>query len=292
VIIKRPSNSIENTAVSIFQTTLMTPLHCAVSTGQVETVRWLLERGAHPGTLAQASFRSNRVPPLFLAEHAEIARELLVHGADPLAIPDPGFMNTMTPLQLAYVRGNYAVAQELEEWGGDVALTPFHLAAARNNVLAVRKFIARKTDVDCLGEMGYVGLNRRTPLHWAAISGSTEAVDALLQAGADPNFQDARGRSPLHWAARLNKLEVVRSLLRAGAEPNLADGEFMTPLVCAASALDVSRDIFTELTTAGGDIGYQLPTTGDTALHVAVREENEASTLCSREGGGLRCSCA
>ncbi|KAG2779544.1 hypothetical protein PC116_g21441 [Phytophthora cactorum] len=286
IFVKRPSNSLENTAVSIFQATLMTPLHCAVSTGQVDTVRWLLSHGAPPNTLAQASFRSNRVPPIFLAEHAEIARELLSHGADPLVIPDPGFMNTMTPLQLAYVRGNYAVAQELEEWGSDVALTPFHLAAARNNVLAVRKFISRKTDVDCLGEMGYVGLNRRTPLHWAAISGSTEAVDALLKAGADPNFQDARGRSPLHWAARLNKLEVVRSLIRAGAEPNLADGEFMTPLMCAASALDVSRELFSELTTAGGDIAYQLPTTGDTALHIAVREENRSSALAALANGG------
>ncbi|ETM53236.1 hypothetical protein L914_03274, partial [Phytophthora nicotianae] len=286
IFVKRPSNSLENTAVSIFQTTLMTPLHCAVSTGQVDTVRWLLSHGACPNTLAQASFRSNRVPPLFLAEHAEIARELLIHGADPLVIPDPGFMNIMTPLQLAYVGGNYAVAQELEEWGGDFALTPFHLAAARNNVLAVRKFIARKTDIDCLGEMGYVGLNRRTPLHWAAVSGSTEAVDALLKAGADPNFQDSRGRSPLHWAARLNKLEVVRSLIRAGAEPNLTDGEFMTPLMCAASALDASRELVSELTTAGGDIAYQLPTTGDTALHIAVREENHSSALAALSNGG------
>ncbi|KAF1788482.1 Ankyrin repeat-containing domain [Phytophthora cactorum] len=266
IFVKRPSNSLENTAVSIFQATLMTPLHCAVSTGQVDTVRWLLSHGAPPNTLAQASFRSNRVPPIFLAEHAEIARELLSHAC----------LRT----------GNYAVAQELEEWGSDVALTPFHLAAARNNVLAVRKFISRKTDVDCLGEMGYVGLNRRTPLHWAAISGSTEAVDALLKAGADPNFQDARGRSPLHWAARLNKLEVVRSLIRAGAEPNLADGEFMTPLMCAASALDVSRELFSELTTAGGDIAYQLPTTGDTALHIAVREENRSSALAALANGG------
>ncbi|ETL47074.1 hypothetical protein L916_03144, partial [Phytophthora nicotianae] len=238
LIVKRPQGSNEDTAVSVFHTSLVTPLHCAVSTGQIETVRWLLSRGVSPGTLAQASFRSNRVPPLFLAEHADITRELLLHGADPLVIPDPGFMNTITPLQLAYVRGNYAVAQELEEWGSDVALTPFHLAAAHNDVAAVRKFIARKTDVDCLGEMGYVGVNRRTPLHWAAISGATEAVDVLLEGGADPNFQDVRGRSPLHWAAKLNKLEVVRSLLRANADPNLADGEFMTPLMCAASALD------------------------------------------------------
>ncbi|ETO82380.1 hypothetical protein F444_03483 [Phytophthora nicotianae P1976] len=195
-------------------------------------------------------------------------------------------MNIMTPLQLAYVGGNCAVAQELEEWGGDFALTPFHLAAARNNVLAVRKFIAGKTDTDCLGEMGYVGVNRRTPLHCATISGATEAVDVLLEGGADPNFQDVRGRSPLHWAAKLNKLEVVRSLLRANADPNLADGEFMTPLMCAASALDASRELVSELTTVGGDIGYQLPTTGDTALHVAVREENEASALAVLASGG------
>ncbi|GMF12275.1 unnamed protein product [Phytophthora lilii] len=286
LIVKRPEGSDMEVADSVFHTTLITPLHCAVATGQLAAVRWLLERNASPGTLAQASFRSDRVPPLFFAEHAEIARELLLHGADPLVIPDPGFMNTMTPLQFAYVRGNFAVAQELEEWGGDVALTPFHLAAALNNVKAVRKFIARKTDIDCLGEMGYVGLNRRTPLHWAAISGSTDVVEILLRAGADPNFQDVRGRSPLHWAAKLNKLDVVRLLLRANADPNLQDAEFMTPLMCAASAVDASRELFSELTAAGGDIGYQLPTTGDTALHVAVREENEASALAALASGG------
>ncbi|OWZ24438.1 Transient receptor potential Ca2 channel [Phytophthora megakarya] len=286
LIVKRPEGSDEDTAASIFHTSLVTPLHCAVSTGQVETVRWLLKRGVAPGTIATASFRSNRVPPLFLAEHADITRELLAHGADPLMIPDPGYMHTITPLQLAYIRGNYAVAQELEEWGGDVALTPFHLAAASNDVVAVRKFIARKTDVNCLGEMGYVGINRRTPLHWAAISGSTDAVDLLLAAGADPNFQDVCGRSPLHWAAKLNKLEVVRSLVRANGDPNLADGEFLTPLMCATSAMNVSRELFSELTAAGGDIGYQLPTTGDTALHIAVREENETSALAALASGG------
>ncbi|OWZ04691.1 Transmembrane protein [Phytophthora megakarya] len=286
VIVKRPEGSDAETADSIFHTTLFTPLHCAVALGQLATVRWLLERDVPPGTLAEASFRSNRVPPIFHAEHAEVARELLLHGADPLVIPDPGYMNTMTPLQAAYVRGNFAVAQELEEWGSDVALTPFHLAAACNDVTAVHKFIARKTDINCLGEMGYIGLNRRTPLHWAAISGSAESTDALLKAGADPNFQDVRGRSPLHWAAKLNKLEVIRALLSADADPNLLDSEFLTPLMCAASARDASRELFSELTTAGGDIGYELPTTGDTALHVAVREENEASALAILASGG------
>ncbi|ETK93679.1 hypothetical protein L915_03174 [Phytophthora nicotianae] len=231
-LVKRPSNSNDDKSVSIFHSTLVTPLHCAVATGQLETVRWLLERGVPARTLAQASFRSTRVPPLFLAEHAAIVRELLLHGADPLVIPDQGFMNTMTPLQLAYLRGNSTVTQELEQWGSDVALTPFHLAASRNDVAAVRTFLSRKIDVDCLGEMGYVGLNQRTPLHWAAISGATEAVETLVRA------------------------------------PN------------------TSSELFNELTTAGGDIGYQLPTTGDTALHVAVREENETSALAVLASGG------
>ncbi|RLN45627.1 hypothetical protein BBJ29_001800 [Phytophthora kernoviae] len=276
----------EETAASIFRTTLVTPLHCAVSTGQLEAVRWLLFRGASARTLARSSYRSDRVPPLFLAEHPDVVRELLLHGADPLAVPDPGFMNTLTALQLAYLRGNYAVAQELEEWGGDVALTPFHSAAGRNDVLAVRKFLRKKTDVNCLGEMGYVGLNRRTPLHWAAVSGALEAVDLLVEAGADPNFQDTRGRSPLHWAARLNRLEVVHSLLKAGGDPNLVDLEYMTPLMCASLGNDASRELFSVLTGEGADINYQLPTTGDTALHIAVREESEKSALAILACGG------
>ncbi|CAI5738086.1 unnamed protein product [Hyaloperonospora brassicae] len=276
----------EESAASIFRTTLVTPLHCAVSTGQLEAVRWLLSRGVSARTLARSSYRSDRVPPLFLAEHPDVVRALLIHGADPLAIPDPGYMNTLTALQLAYLRGNYAVAQELEEWGGDVALTPFHSAAGRNDVLAVRKFLRKKTDVDCLGEMGYVGLNRRTPLHWAAVSGALEVVNILLEAGADSNFQDARGRSPLHWAARLNKTDVVRSLLKAGADPKLVDLDYMTPLMCAANGLDATRELVGILTSAGADINYQLPTTGDTALHVAVRKDNEQSALAIVANGG------
>lgn len=285
-VVSKPVESEEENAVSVFKTTLVTPLHCAVSTGHLEAVRWLIAHGAEVGTMAQSSYRSERLPPIFLAEHQEIVRELLEHGANHLVIPDPGYMNTLTVLQLAYLRGNYAVAQELEEWGCDVALTPFHSAAAMNNIYAVRKYIRRKTDIDCLGEHGYVGMNRRTPLHWAAVNGATEVVELLLEAGADPNFQDVQGRSPLHWAARLNRLDIVHCLLEKNAKPNLIDLDHMTPLMCAAYASNANRDLFTALVNVGADINYQLPTTGDTALHIAVREENEESALAILACGG------
>lgn len=285
-VVSKPVESEEENAVSIFKTTLVTPLHCAVSTGQLEAVRWLIAHGAEVGTMAQSSYRSERIPPIFLAEHADIVRELLQNGANHLVIPDPGYMNTLTVLQLAYLRGNFAVAQELEEWGCDVALTPFHTAAAMNNTVAVRKYIRAKTDIDCLGEHGYIGMNRRTPLHWAVVNGATEVVELLLEAGADPNFQDARGRTPLHWAARLNRLVIVNCLLEKNAEANLLDLDHMTPLMCAAFASNASRNLITALVSVGADINYQLPTTGDTALHIAVREENEESALAILASGG------
>ncbi|KAG3066971.1 hypothetical protein PI124_g21922, partial [Phytophthora idaei] len=52
VIVKRPEGSDAESADSIFHTNLYTPLHCAVATGQLAAVRWLLERGVPPGTLA------------------------------------------------------------------------------------------------------------------------------------------------------------------------------------------------------------------------------------------------
>ncbi|GLD96598.1 hypothetical protein PINS_up005281 [Pythium insidiosum] len=284
--ISRPAVSDEENAVSVFKTTLVTPLHCAVSTGQLEAVRWLLAHGAEVGSTAKSSYRSERIPPIFLAETPEVVRELLEHGANHLAIPDPGFMNTLTVLQLAYLRENHAVAHELEEWGCDVALTPIHAAAARNDTATVRKYIRRGTSVNCLGEHGYCGMNRRTPLHWAAVIGATETVDLLLEAGADPDFQDARGRTPLHWAARLNHLDIVRSLLAKNASPNVVDEDHMTPIVCAAFARRATRELFNELVTAGGDINYQLPTNGDTAFHIAVREENEEAALSILASGG------
>ncbi|TDH66643.1 hypothetical protein CCR75_001092 [Bremia lactucae] len=276
----------EESVASLFRSTLVTPLHCAVSTGQLDAVRWLLGHGASPHTLARSSYRCDRVPPLFLAEHPDVVRELLVHGADPLAVPDPGYLNTLTALQLAYLRGNYAVAHELEEWGGDVALTPFHSAAAENDVERVRHFLRKHTDVNCLGEMGYVGLNRRTPLHWAAIRGALQVVELLLEAHADVHFQDARGRTALHWAARLHRTDVVHALLTAGADVHLVDAEHMTPLLCAACGHDATRQVFSLLTAAGGDINAALPLTGDTALHLAVREGHEQSALAILATGG------
>lgn len=72
-----------------------------------------------------------------------------------------------------------------------------------------------------------------TPLHYAAWKGHREAVEALLDAGADPNAQSANdhwGGTPLHAAAHANQRAIAEMLLARGADANAVSGNGRTPL--------------------------------------------------------------
>jgi hypothetical protein len=67
---------------------------------------------------------------------------------------------------------------------------------------------------------------QRTALHVAAGDAVLLAVKVLLQAGADPNMQDAQGMSPLHRAAAANlrdSVAVISALVAAGADTTALD---------------------------------------------------------------------
>ncbi|GLE07852.1 hypothetical protein PINS_up018594 [Pythium insidiosum] len=279
--ISKPVESSDETAASIFRTTLATPLHCAVSTGQIEAVQWLIRNGADVNVHAQSSHRSDRLPPLFLADNPEIVSILLEAGANQLEVPQPGHMNTLTVLQLAYLRGNIPVANELEEWGGDVALTPLHSAAGSNDAKAVKTLLKAGADPNCLGEHGYEGMNRRTPLHWASINGALDAVKILLEHDANPNFQDIDGRTPLHWAARANRPEVVTVLLESGADPAIRDSMFMTPILCAAEARSIKSEVIHKLVENGANIQRRASKWRHSA---ASGNERRESGICTHSG--------
>ncbi|RHZ41063.1 hypothetical protein DYB31_004949 [Aphanomyces astaci] len=278
MLVRRAVVSADESAKHLFKTTLVSPLHCAVAASRVEAVRWLLDHGALVNQTARSSNREERLPPIFLCEHPSIMEMLLAANADHLCVPNAGRgSHTLTVLELSYLRGNYAVGVVLEDWGGDVALTPLHLAAASNDVVKVHKMLSY-CDPNCLGEYGYAGFNRRTPLHWAAIAGSADVLAPLLNKGADPHAQDAGGRTPLHWAARANRVECVTILLEHRANVHARDVDGMTPVLCAALAPDLRPELLQALVLHGANINATVAT-GDTALHVAMKQGNRAAAL-------------
>ena len=95
------------------------------------------------------------------------------------------------------------------------------------------------------------GLSKNA-LDVAVTMNNTETAEALLQHGANPNFQDKNGRTALMYAV-LVSAEMVETLLNNGADPNIQDILGRTPLIMAVSGRDLLvRDFFAGLIRTGG----------------------------------------
>lgn len=62
-----------------------------------------------------------------------------------------------------------------------------------------------------------------TPLHIAAIWGDVEAIDVLLEAGADIDAKGDMGCTPLHYAIGQKKVEAAKRLISHGASLDVKD---------------------------------------------------------------------
>jgi len=106
--------------------------------------------------------------------------------------------------------------------------------ARDNDAAAIREIVKMGCPPSFTNRVG------QTPLHIAAIWGSVEAAQALLELGANPNAANQlRGSTPLH-AAALGKgpperrAECVRLMIQAKGDPRQADLGGELPLDCAS----------------------------------------------------------
>ena len=114
--------------------------------------------------------------------------------------------------------------------------TPLTQAAARNDVAALRQLLDN-------GHKADEGGDSWTALVWASRSGSLDAINVLLDAGADVNKPGSTGdnwdATPLQHAILQRRPAVVRLLLDRGADLNRGAGPgSLTPLLLAAGDTD------------------------------------------------------
>jgi ankyrin repeat protein len=99
--------------------------------------------------------------------------------------------------------------------------TALHFAAFFNRPDAAKLLIDRGSDIEAVAST----FGNVRPLHSAVAGSNTQAVLALLDAGADPNARQERGFTPLHGAAQNGDRDAVEALLAKGADPAATNDE-------------------------------------------------------------------
>ena len=99
----------------------------------------------------------------------------------------------------------------------------------------LERFLVELRDLPEFSNVDQISLNTKslfgdTPLHVAATRGDTQAIQALLNSGADVNAQGEDQYTPLHEAVAQGHVEAVRLLIAANARKDLKNEHGDTPL--------------------------------------------------------------
>ena len=227
-----------------------TPLHVAAVRGHAGLAMVLLEHGADPNAdgpgytalhWAAGSWHTELTGRLrgidtdadpewrslngLRAGKLALVDALLAHGAD------PDVRLGRHPPQFGFASQRFRVSL--------LGATPFLLAAMDANVEVMRRLAAAGADTRAATD------ENNTPLMVAAGLGQVpaetrvtghealEAVELVLELGADVNAVNLRGRSALYGAAHIRSDAIVQLLVDRGALVNLEDDRGVTPLMVA-----------------------------------------------------------
>lgn len=114
------------------------------------------------------------------------------------------------------------------------------------------------------------GPDKDSALHIASFWGEVEAIEALLNAGADPKALNRRKATALHIAAMNGQKDAAKALVARGLDMSVCDEEGNQPLHTACTVGDVA--MVTTLLELGADPLGRSAANGGTPCHVAARD--------------------
>jgi ankyrin repeat protein len=155
-------------------------------------------------------------------------------------------------------------------------LDQINAAIRANDLAALRRLVVSRDTANVANGL------KVTPLHYAALNGSVEALKILLDQGADPNARNQAGATPLVYAAW--SFERSRLLVEHGASVNVATNQKITPLLVAAAAEENARTV-RYLLNNGADIKAQDEDGEDALTRAAFSGDVETLKLLLERGG-------
>jgi ankyrin repeat protein len=203
-----------------------TALRTAADKGHVNVVARLLSYGVPPDV---AGPHGTALHDAAANGHEDVVRTLLAGGANVNSDAGNGF----TPLRFAVERKRTITVQLLLAHNAEVNTVSNHGSilgsAVETDELEIVKLL--------LSQGALVDVNKGptflTPLQVAVFKGYERIVNALLDAGADPNALDEAklGSPPLKYACQINREDIARLLLERGADVNGTSQESpLTPI--------------------------------------------------------------
>uniref|UniRef100_A0ACD5YL37 Uncharacterized protein n=1 Tax=Avena sativa TaxID=4498 RepID=A0ACD5YL37_AVESA len=205
-----------------------TALHLAAIKGCLESCRFLVEES---GVDVNSVSKTGGTPMLYAARegNVQIIRYLLDRGGDP-SMPDE---RGSTPLHDVAMQGHSEAVRLLLSKGAPVDPVdhrgaPLHLAASNDHVEVVKVLLEHAADLN------KVVLHIASPLVMAFSGQALKCIKLLIEAGADVNAPGYPALTPLEIAVHEGLTDIVKLLLEAGANPNIPNHQGAIPIEQAA----------------------------------------------------------
>ena len=233
-------HAMEPSLANLRNAAIWTPLHTAISVGNMEAVKGLLTCGAD----IEAKTSHEKTPLIFSAEYDKnaIAQFLLEKGAVVNAADKDG----STALHIGCKRGYPEIIETLVLKGATLDTldknqkSSLHYALAYKEyadatiLVALQKALKKKFDAEIADE-GF-------SLHRACQAENADGLEELVLKGARLDELDKSGNSPLHYAAANTNPVIMNTLLAAlkkktnpeAAQPNQDQVPAAVSLSCSS----------------------------------------------------------